>query len=102
MDMPTNILSILTGWSAIPIRTKTENIPFFCIRCLMILGWKSRISVMTLRSLETLGVTFTRVGAGDGKYICVDSSMNNDRQMYLVDVSNCPHLDQIEDINPPC
>jgi len=29
----------------------------------------------------------------DGKTICVDSSMKNDRQMYLIDVSNCPHLD---------
>ncbi|MBY8999018.1 MAG: hypothetical protein KGD60_14925 [Candidatus Thorarchaeota archaeon] len=29
----------------------------------------------------------------DGKSICVDSSTNNDRQMYLIDISNCPHLD---------
>lgn len=28
----------------------------------------------------------------DGKYICVDCSMGGDRQMYLVDVSNGPHL----------
>jgi len=28
----------------------------------------------------------------DGRTIGVDCSMNHDRQMYLVDVSNCPHL----------
>jgi hypothetical protein len=28
----------------------------------------------------------------DGKYVCVDSSTDNDRQMFLIDVSNGPHL----------